>query len=416
MVKKILFILISLVLTVPAGEASAKALKLGRSSEVSTRVTGAINKSAPKATISKSCAAHCIACDTTSGICSACAGGYKLVDNKCEYIPTAEDKDTGCLLNCGDGFVYDRPGAKNNGQELVCTKYPKSCGYGCTTGWDIKYLVNGTNYTCQTAIQTEDKKTACEQYCGVGFGEPRPGAKNGGQEIVCTKYPKSCGYGCTTGWDIDYLVNGTNYTCQTAIQTSGEGDMSDAACVEHCGKGFAGARAGAKNGGKEIVCTKYPLSCGYGCTTGWDIDYLVNGTNYTCQTAIQNNTEAECVKNCGAGFGEPRPGDKNGGKEIVCTKYPLSCGYGCTVGWDIQYLVNGTNYTCQTAKQSGKNADCVRLCGDGFSYDRPGAKNNGQELVCTKYPKSCGYDCTTGWDIQYLVQGTNYTCQTAIQN
>ena len=354
MMKKILFCISVLSLTVPAGEAEAKAVKLGRSAEITTRATASIGTGSAKAAIKKFCTPHCLSCDTTSGICSACEGGYKLVDNKCEYVPTAEDKDTGCLLNCGEGFVYDRPGAKNNGQELVCTKYPRSCGYGCTTGWDIKYLVNGTNYTCQTARQTGD--------------------------------------------DND------------------DGDMSDAACVKHCGQGFAGARSGAKNGGKEIVCTKYPLSCGYGCTTGWDIDYLVNGTNYTCQTAIQNNTEAECVKHCGSGFGGPRPGDKNGGKEIVCTKYPLSCGYGCTVGWDIDYLVNGTNYTCQTARQSGKNADCVRLCGNGFVYDRPGAKNNGQELVCTRYPKSCGYGCTVGWDIQYLVQGTNYTCQTAIQN
>ena len=287
MMKKVLFFIGLLALTVPAGQASAKAVKLGRSAEVSTRATGAISAVSAKAAISKSCCAHCVSCDTTSGICSACAGGYKLVDNKCEYIPTPVDQDTECVRNCGDGFYYDRPGAKNGGKELVCTKYPKPCGYGCTTGWDIKYLVNGTNYTCQTAIQTGDDSS----------------------------------------------------------------DMSDAACVKHCGQGFGEARSGAKNGGKEIVCTKYPLSCGYGCTVGWDIDYLVKGTNYTCQTAIQ----------------------------------------------------------------TGKNADCVRLCGSGFYYDRPGEKNNGQELVCTKYPKSCGYDCTTGWDIQYLVQGTNYTCQTAIQ-
>ena len=357
MMKKILFFIGLLALTVPAGQASAKAVKLGRSAEVSTRATGAISAVSAKATISKSCCAHCVSCDTTSGICSACAGGYKLVDNKCEYIPTPVDQDMECVRNCGDGFYYDRPGAKNGGKELVCTKYPKPCGYGCTTGWDIKYLVNGTNYTCQTAVQSSDESdpmsdAACVKYCGQGFGEARSGAKNGGKEIVCTRYPKSCGYGCTTGWDIDYLVNGTNYTCQTAIQTGDDSsDMSDAACVKHCGQGFGEARSGLKNGGKEIVCTKYPLSCGYGCTVGWDIDYLVKGTNYTCQTAIQ----------------------------------------------------------------TGKNADCVRLCGSGFYYDRPGEKNNGQELVCTKYPKSCGYDCTTGWDIQYLVQGTDYTCQTAIQ-
>ena len=353
----------------------------------------------------------CKACDSKTK-CTACKDGYKLVNNKCEYIPTQADKDTDCIRYCGEGFYYDRPGAKNGGKELVCTKYPLSCGYGCTTGWDIDYLVKGTNYTCQTAIQTSDKNADCVKYCGEGFSYDRPGAKNNGQELVCTKYPLSCGYGCTTGWDIDYLVQGTNYTCQTAIQTSDK----NADCVKYCGNGFSYDRPGAKNNGQELVCTKYPLSCGYGCTTGWDIDYLVKGTNYTCQTAIQTGYDADCVKYCGEGFSYDRPGAKNGGKELVCTKYPLSCGYGCTTGWDIDYLVQGTNYTCQTAVQAGKEADCIKYCGEGFHYDRPGDKRNGQELVCTKYPKSCGYGCTTGWDIDYLVKGTNYTCQTAIQN
>ena len=339
----------------------ARAFKLGRGKAVSIYSNGHLGSvDANKNTIDENgtktentfqipCDKNCASCDTKTGTCSACKSSFKLENNACTYVPSAQDLDTGCLMNCGQGFSYSRPGAKNNGKELVCTKYPKECGYGCTTGWDIDYLVNGTNYTCQTAIQPD------------------------------------------------------------------ENDTSDAACVKHCGEGFGGARSGSKNNGKEIVCTKYPLSCGYGCTTGWDIDYLVNGTNYTCQTAIQAGEEAECVKHCGDGFGEPRAGAKNGGKEIVCTKYPLSCGYGCTTGWDIDYLVKGSNYTCQTARQSGRDADCVKYCGNGFSYDRPGDKNNGQELVCTKYPKSCGYGCTTGWDIDYLVKGTNYTCQTAVQ-
>ena len=66
-------------------------------------------------------------------------------------------------------------------------------------------------------------------------------------------------------------------------------------------------------------------------------------------------------------------------------------------------------------EKAERDADCVRLCGQGYYYDRPGAKNNGQELVCTKYPLPCGYGCTVGWKFRYLVNGTNYTCQEAIQ-
>ena len=61
------------------------------------------------------------------------------------------------------------------------------------------------------------------------------------------------------------------------------------------------------------------------------------------------------------------------------------------------------------------NANCIKYCGEGYFYDRPGDKNDGKELVCTKYPLDCRYDCTYSWKIRYLVKGTNYTCQEAIQ-
>ncbi|MBR2300276.1 MAG: hypothetical protein IJ870_06890 [Alphaproteobacteria bacterium] len=66
-------------------------------------------------------------------------------------------------------------------------------------------------------------------------------------------------------------------------------------------------------------------------------------------------------------------------------------------------------------KKAALTKDCERLCGEGFFYDRPGAKNGGQELVCTRYKLKCGYECTIGWNFEYLLQGTNYTCQDAIQ-
>ena len=226
---------------------------------------------------------------------TGCEEGYTLVDGKC----TLDDKDADCRRLCGnDGFYYDRPGAKLNGKERVCTRYPLSCGYGCTTGWDIKYLVNDTVYTCQTAIQTEsedDKDADCRRICGNdGFYYDRPGAKLDGKERVCTRYPLSCGYNCTTDWNIRYLVDGTVYTCQTAVQEAAtacvgspsKGDGGE--CEKACGKGFGELRLGDKLNGKERVCTKYPKAGGYGCTTGWDIKYLVDGL-HTCQTAVMSD-------------------------------------------------------------------------------------------------------------------------------
>lgn len=72
--------------------------------------------------------------------------------------------------------------------------------------------------------------------------------------------------------------------------------------------------------------------------------------------------------------------------------------------------------TAQDNDKALKTADCIQICGEGFVYDRPGAKLNGREKVCTRYPKPCGYACTVDWQIDYLVNNTEYTCQTAVQH
>ena len=65
-----------------------------------------------------------------------------------------------------------------------------------------------------------------------------------------------------------------------------------------------------------------------------------------------------------------------------------------------------------------KDERCRQACGHkGFFYDRMGAKFAGQEIVCTRYPDPCGYNCTKGWNIRYAESlGNPYTCQTAVQN
>ena len=224
-------------------------------------------------------------------------------------------------------------------------------------------------------------------------------------------------------------------------------------CESVCGPGFHYDRQGDKLGGREQVCTRYPYDCGYSCTTGWTIETLKDGTEFTCQTAkqvppvyeeVQTYAEpvmpeedarnVDCVNICGPGFHYDRPGDKLGGREQVCTRYPYDCGYSCTTGWTYEYLKDGTEYTCQTAVQNPprvvatphykphqmsererRNMDCMNICGPGFRYDRPGDKLGGREQVCTWYPYDCGYSCTTGWTYEYLKDGTEYTCQTAVQ-
>ena len=75
----------------------------------------------------------------------------------------------------------------------------------------------------------------------------------------------------------------------------------------------------------------------------------------------------QCRKICGDDpswgkqrFVYDRPGAKWGGKEKVCTRYPLDCGYKCTYSWDIKYGTGPEQpYTCQTAMQTGNKEYCV---------------------------------------------------------
>lgn len=389
---------------------------------------------------------YCVECISDSD----CPGDQMCQINGNEASCVEPKEDDGCVTQCGYGYVYDRQGGKtgkNGKQEKVCTKYPLECGYACTNGWRIRYLVNNTEYTCQEAAQCDDKDynvnasanphpdysgcpsgndlkdARCISNCGEGFKYDRMGGKNKGKEVVCTKYPKSCGWNCTTGWNITYLVDGTNYTCQQAYQCdrpskiptvkfrkesdsytpmkssnyssaninhqackAGAGESEDAACVTACGEeGYKFTSMGYKNGGQEKVCTKYPQDCGYACTSGWDINYLVDGT-HTCQKAIQ------CV-------------EKNKASAQATHNY-VNAG-------------NNPNPNFSGCKAKDDNAMCAEICGNtGYKYDRPGAKkgkNGKQEKVCTYYPRSCGYNCTTGWNIRYLVNDTEYTCQQAVQ-
>lgn len=95
-------------------------------------------------------------------------------------------------------------------------------------------------------------------------------------------------------------------------------------------------------------------------TCPWD-----NGGNEE-EWGPKQKTE-HCRKICGDDpswgkqrFVYDRPGAKWGGKEEVCTRYPLDCGYKCTYSWDIKYGTGPEQpYTCQTAMQTGNKEYCV---------------------------------------------------------
>lgn len=173
-----------------------------------------------------------------------------------------------------------------------------------------------------------------------------------------------------------------------------------------------------------LILASMTMSCGFFMTTSNSPQKVQSD---------KSMLNMDCKNICGPGFVYDRPGGKLGGREKVCTWYPYDCGYGCTKGWDFEYLKDGTDYTCQTARQvppepvveepalseselkAMRDMDCKNICGQGFIYDRPGALLDGREKVCTWYPYDCGYGCTRGWDIEQLKNGTDYTCQTAVQ-
>ena len=83
----------------------------------------------------------------------SCLSNFVFGEVSAQEKQTKEELNNNCVELCGQGYFYDRPGAKRGGREIVCTRYKLGCGYGCTIGWNFEYLVRGTDYTCQDAIQ-----------------------------------------------------------------------------------------------------------------------------------------------------------------------------------------------------------------------------------------------------------------------
>ena len=295
----------------------------------------------------------------------------------------------------------------------------KQCSsYSCTN------CPRGSTCTCPSG-QVADGAGGCFNPCSPNpCGSTTPTCSSSGANYSCKCTSTSCPTGKTcNGTSCVNCTRGSSCNCPSGKVADGYGGCFDPCNPNYCGSSTPVCSSSGAN--YSCACTESSCPAGKKCSSGscvncsegescnCPVGQAANGSG-SCQTVDRN---ADCVKYCGSGFVYDRPGALYGGTERVCTKYPYSCGYNCTTGWDIWYANNP--YTCQQAIQTPPNDDnamCKQICGSGFVYDRPGAKFGGKEKVCTRYPKSCGYNCTTGWDIVY---GTGvdqpYTCQTAIQ-
>lgn len=188
-------------------------------------------------------------------------------------------------------------------------------------------------------------------------------------------------------------------------------EYSDIACIQHCGHGYFYDVEQTNYGSdyEHIVCTSSPHDCGKDCEVRWHYRTAPNDERYICREA----TKIPLPRGCNSG--SPTKECQSGQMVQKRTSKPSKTQPAKT---GKHHKVVTCNLKCSfpDRPRNKKDDDCERLCGDCFYYDRPGDKLNGRERVCTKYPCDCGYNCTKGWDIRYLVNGTEYTCQEAIQS
>jgi len=118
----------------------------------------------------------------------------------------------------------------------------------------------------------------------------------------------------------------------------------------------------------------------------------------------------ECA-GCGQGYIWENPSDIRNGDGIVCVKYPLDCGYDCTSGWDIWYITDkrGSNPVagvyCHTAKQTCPGTpSCDDTCPDGYSLTNPG---DGSSPTATT---ECGNPCYQTGVVMQQMQIQKCTC------
>ena len=385
------------------------------------------------------CPSTCSACSTVmntgeTSACTACVNDYKLSGTQCVLKSCSE---MGYSTSCGGD--YNAIPANKSGSDGTCYScQKKSCGemgYSTSCGGDYnanatgKSGRDGTCYSCsQKSCSQMGYRTSCSgnenatyvksgsdgscyscstKSCSqMGYRTSCSGNENAtyqtsGSDGSCyscslkscssinSSYRTSCGSGYTAN---STGVSGSDGTCYTCSAIAGY-CTSDSQCAgnQKCSNNrCAAVSCSTCYEAKNHACSKKSRCClnnsecasyekcvsnsctvktcaeqGYStsCPSGYTKTSASSGADGACYTCTQNTTSnactgspsagdgGECEKACGAGFGEVRSGSKAGGKERVCTKYPKPGGYNCTTGWDFKYLVDGI-HTCQTAKMS----------------------------------------------------------------
>ncbi len=121
----------------------AKAVKLGRGSAYSVSASSNVNTGG-KISSKKTCSAGCSDCDTTTGTCNACSGGYYNAGGTCIACSTIPVSNGTCTYCMGDEDYVSCEGAQCNTGYWDEYGTCKTCGYAI----DNCAECNSTGSTC----------------------------------------------------------------------------------------------------------------------------------------------------------------------------------------------------------------------------------------------------------------------------
>ena len=177
--KKLLFFLICCAVPITADAANifnfndsfniAKAVKLGRGSAYSVNASSNLN---PGGQISdkKSCSTGCTSCDTSTGTCSGCSGGYYLSGGTCVACSTIPVRNGTCAYCMGD-------------EDYVSCERAE-----CNTGYFDDYgSCESCSYTIDNCAECDSTGSTCTK-CNSGYTLADDGKSCLGSSVTVKRY------------------------------------------------------------------------------------------------------------------------------------------------------------------------------------------------------------------------------------
>lgn len=394
----------------------AKAVKLGRGSAYSVNASSNLN---PGGQISdkKSCSTGCTSCDTSTGTCSGCSGGYYLSGGTCVACSTIPVSNGTCTYCLGDEDYVSCEGAKCNTGYWDEYGTCKSCSYAidncaecdstgstCTKCNDGYTLANNEcfasnacssipDYNCYTIdssryvgwlgeIGVELCANILSDYGTMqkfALADPTGSVSENG----------NCSPTCSAG---TYLSGSSCLTCSTGTYST----TTNASACKSCSTLYVGSNLTCTSCTTTGVCTgsNANISCdpgqyisGSSCVSCSAGTYSSGGSVTSCSTCAAGTYSAAGASSCTTC---PTGSTSNAGASscTICTDgYKYIGGYGCRIcssGYSFVTDINGTNGSCRKTGSLafGALTSDSTQCQSGWSV--PGGNDGIQGSHCGK--------------------------------